>query len=373
MITSSDQVTTWVTACRCLSVSDLTSSSESLAWASIRARYRLAAQEANRVSRIVPITSSTIRIRLPRAHAVTSDSRAAASVMGNVLRIWLFGGRNSSGPGYERSGLVRDAAVAPAGYYSTQNSLPSGSAITVRSGPSSRTVAPSLASLATSSGTGPGARRSKCTRFLAILASGTRTNHMFGPPQPAASTKARSGADSSSTSVPSAAAQNRATRSASAQSQVTVLIYDAIWAGYAVGRPGGAAVLPDWGHGSRAAAAADRGRGAGPAGCGGAGRGGKRPGRADHCGPPSGSRPGRGRDPGGRDGRRHQPRAFPRGARPGRPWRPAGRLVRRRRGTGLPPGARPRRAGARADAGRAAAGRVLRLPRRPGGRADPGA
>src|SRR5215467_11186707 len=199
MTTRIDQVTTWVTACRCLSASDRTSSSESLALASILAMYRFPAQEANRVSRIVPITSSTAGIRLPRTHTLTSFSGVSASIMGK-----------SSASGWSGAGTPVAQGTGSGGQDSTQNSLPSGSAITVRSGPSSRTVAPRAVSLATS-------------------------------------TKARSGVDSSSTSVPSAAAQNRATRSASAQSQVTVLIYVAIRAGYAVGRPGRAAILPDWG------------------------------------------------------------------------------------------------------------------------------
>src|SRR5215471_8658352 len=47
---------------------------------------------------------------------------------------------------------------------------------------------------------------------------------MFGPPQPAASTKAFSAVESSSTSDPSAAAQNLASASASAASNDTDLI-----------------------------------------------------------------------------------------------------------------------------------------------------
>jgi hypothetical protein len=47
---------------------------------------------------------------------------------------------------------------------------------------------------------------------------------MFGPPQPAASTKALAGVESSSTSEPSAAAQNLAVRSASGQSNDTDLM-----------------------------------------------------------------------------------------------------------------------------------------------------
>jgi len=59
------------------------------------------------------------------------------------------------------------------------------------------------------------------------LASGTRLNQMFGPPQPAASTKALSGVESSSTSDPKTAAQNPASASASAASNDT----DSITAG----------------------------------------------------------------------------------------------------------------------------------------------
>src|SRR6478735_10558287 len=85
-------------------------------------------------------------------------------------------------------------------------------------------VAPSSSSLTTSAATGPGARRSKCIRFFAVLPSGTAANQMFGPPQPAASTNALSAVESSSTSDPSAAAQNVASRSASPQSNVTDLM-----------------------------------------------------------------------------------------------------------------------------------------------------
>ena len=66
-----------------------------------------------------------------------------------------------------------------------------------------------------------GARRSKWTRFLATLPSGTRVNQRLGPPQPGASTNAFSGVESSSSSPPSAAAQNEPTTSASAQSKLT--------------------------------------------------------------------------------------------------------------------------------------------------------
>ena len=73
-------------------------------------------------------------------------------------------------------------------------------------------------------GTAPGARRSKCIRFLAALASGTLVNQIFGPPQPAASTNALSVVESSSTSEPKTAAQNLASASASAASNDTDLI-----------------------------------------------------------------------------------------------------------------------------------------------------
>ncbi len=59
---------------------------------------------------------------------------------------------------------------------------------------------------------------------MAAFGSGTCWNHMFGPPHPAASTYDFSEVESSSRSVPSAAAQNRPTTIASAQSKVTDLI-----------------------------------------------------------------------------------------------------------------------------------------------------
>lgn len=74
------------------------------------------------------------------------------------------------------------------------------------------------------SATGPGARRSKWTRFFAVLTSGTFANQTFGPPQPAASTNALSLVESSSTSEPKTAAQKVASRTASAASNVTDLI-----------------------------------------------------------------------------------------------------------------------------------------------------
>ena len=72
-----------------------------------------------------------------------------------------------------RDGRVFRAYWSCAGPGSTQNSLPSGSAMTVWPVWRATTVAPSSSSLATSARTGPGARRSKCIRFLAVLVSGT--------------------------------------------------------------------------------------------------------------------------------------------------------------------------------------------------------
>jgi len=69
-----------------------------------------------------------------------------------------------------------------------------------------------------------GARRSKWTRFFAVLGSGTLLNQMFGPPHPGASTNACSAVESSSTFEPSAAAQKVARAIGSAQSKVTDLM-----------------------------------------------------------------------------------------------------------------------------------------------------
>jgi hypothetical protein len=86
-----------------------------------------------------------------------------------------------------------------------------------------------------------GAQGDQALDFLALLVSARRStwtllgahfvprpprNQMFGPPQPGASTWARSLVDSSSTSDTSAAAQKRATRRASAQSKVRFLMND---------------------------------------------------------------------------------------------------------------------------------------------------
>src|SRR3984893_1406382 len=92
------------------------------------------------------------------------------------------------------------------------------------------TTAPRPSSRSTSSSIGPGARKSKCPRFLAVLGSGTWLNQMLGPPQPAASTKALPSVESSSTSDPRTAAQNRASAGASAASNDTDLITAAILA-----------------------------------------------------------------------------------------------------------------------------------------------
>ena len=74
--------------------------------------------------------------------------------------------------------------------------------------------------------------RSRTILETVYLRSGTLLNQMFGPPQPAASTKAFSLVDSSSTSDPNTAAQNLASRSASAPSNDTDLITLATAAGY---------------------------------------------------------------------------------------------------------------------------------------------
>src|SRR5580704_12345717 len=74
MITRVAQVITWASACRCFEASERTSASASLAFASIRRVIFLPSQVASRVSRIVPITSSTISRPLPRAHVETSVS-----------------------------------------------------------------------------------------------------------------------------------------------------------------------------------------------------------------------------------------------------------------------------------------------------------
>src|SRR5207253_215475 len=85
------------------------------------------------------------------------------------------------------------------------------------------TVAPSPSKRRTSSSTEVRVRRSRWTRFFAVFGSGTRLNHMFGPPQAGASTNAFSVVESSSTSEPSTEAQNRAWASASPQSKVRAL------------------------------------------------------------------------------------------------------------------------------------------------------
>ena len=73
-------------------------------------------------------------------------------------------------------------------------------------------------------GHGTGSPQVECIRFFAALGSGTLVSQIFGPPQPAASTNALSGVESSSTSEPKTAAQNLASASASAASNDTDLI-----------------------------------------------------------------------------------------------------------------------------------------------------
>jgi hypothetical protein len=102
----------------------------------------------------------------------------------------------------------------------------SGSRMTVMSWYRSTTSAPSATRRSTSSAMLVDARRSRWTRLGAAFGSRPPRNQTFGPPHPAASTKARSGVESSSTSEPSAAAQNRATRRASTQSKVRFLTND---------------------------------------------------------------------------------------------------------------------------------------------------
>src|SRR5947207_14671636 len=118
--------------------------------------------------------------------------------------------------------MLQPSAVS-AGLGSTQNSLPSGSRMTTWESNRSTALAPSPSSRATSSSIEVSVRRSRCRRFFAVLGSGTRLNHMFGPPHAGASTNALSGVESSSTSDPRTAAQNRAWANASPQSKVKAL------------------------------------------------------------------------------------------------------------------------------------------------------
>jgi hypothetical protein len=73
-------------------------------------------------------------------------------------------------------------------------------------------------------------------------------NQMFGPPQPAASTNALSAVESSSTSDPKTAAQNLASASASAASNVTVLITLAMPGTVAAAAPAGHFLFAAGGH-----------------------------------------------------------------------------------------------------------------------------
>src|SRR5271165_20362 len=74
MIARVAHVITCASACRCFEASERTSASASLAVASIRSVILVPSQVAIRVSRIVPITISTISRPLPRAHKETPVS-----------------------------------------------------------------------------------------------------------------------------------------------------------------------------------------------------------------------------------------------------------------------------------------------------------
>src|SRR5690348_13892328 len=80
MTASTDQVTTCATTWRYLAASDRTSSSASLAWASMCVMIRPRTHSASLVSRMAPSTSSTITSRLPRTQPLTSPSGAIAPV-----------------------------------------------------------------------------------------------------------------------------------------------------------------------------------------------------------------------------------------------------------------------------------------------------
>src|SRR5262249_39601280 len=179
---------------------------------SLWAAPSLVTTNANTVANASPDTTarttSAIVERLERAAGCSGGAPTLASV--SLIPAGSFWTRNDQGQ-----------ATGPG---STQNSLPSGSAMTKWSPICSTTVAPSALSLATSTPTAPGARRSKCIRFFARLGSGTLVNQMFGPPQPAASTNALSLVESSSASVPKTAAQNLASATASTASKDTDLI-----------------------------------------------------------------------------------------------------------------------------------------------------
>src|SRR5690348_2274227 len=89
MTASAVQVTTCATTCRCLAASERTSSSASIARASMRARNRSRAHCANLVSKIAPSTSNTITRPLPRAQLLRSVSGAIAPV--NVALQFRYG------------------------------------------------------------------------------------------------------------------------------------------------------------------------------------------------------------------------------------------------------------------------------------------
>src|ERR1700677_532364 len=79
MTASAAQLSTWARACRCLEASERTTASVSLAFASICRVILAPSQVASRVSRIVPVTSSTISRPRPRAHTLTSVSAREVS------------------------------------------------------------------------------------------------------------------------------------------------------------------------------------------------------------------------------------------------------------------------------------------------------
>ncbi len=70
MTTRVAQVITWASACRCFAASERTRASVSRALASIRPVILAPSQAASRVSRIAPVTSSTISSPLLRAQAL---------------------------------------------------------------------------------------------------------------------------------------------------------------------------------------------------------------------------------------------------------------------------------------------------------------
>jgi hypothetical protein len=86
MIARVAQVITCASACRCFEASERTSASASRAFSSIRPVILPPSQVASRVSRIVPITISTISRPLPRTHEETPRAHEEASASGCTLR-----------------------------------------------------------------------------------------------------------------------------------------------------------------------------------------------------------------------------------------------------------------------------------------------